>query len=134
MDNSRGLKSTQRVTWWPAPVFLAIGAAALAVVHDGFVYGLDDKILTCLDLATGQRRWRGGRYGYGQLLLTGDVLLVQAEGGEIALVEATPVEFRELARFTALAHRTWCHPVLAGSLLLVRNDREIACFDLSPRK
>jgi outer membrane protein assembly factor BamB len=103
------------------------------VVREGFVYGLDDKILTCLDLATGEQRWKGGRYGYGQLLLSGGVLLIQAEEGEVVLVEASPVEFRELTRFAALDHRTWCHPVLAGSVLVVRNDREIGCFDLSPR-
>jgi outer membrane protein assembly factor BamB len=100
------------------------------VVRDGFVYGLDDRILTCVDLRTGQRRWKAGRYGYGQLVLVDDLLLIQAESGEIALVEAAPEEYRELARLTALDHRTWTHPALAGSYLLVRNDREAACYEL----
>jgi outer membrane protein assembly factor BamB len=104
------------------------------VVRDGFVYGLDDKLLTCLDLRTGERRWKGGRYGYGQVLLAGDLLLVLAEEGDVTLVEAAPTDFRELARFAALDHRTWCHPVVSGSLLLVRSDREIACFELPARE
>ncbi len=104
------------------------------VVRDGFVYGLDDRILTCVDVRTGERRWKGGRYGYGQLILANDLLLVQAESGEIALVEAAPRQFCELRRFAALDHRTWTSPALAGRHLLVRNDREVACYELSAAK
>ena len=100
------------------------------VVRDGFVYGLDERILTCIDLRNGARRWKGGRYGYGQLLLADDLLLIQAESGDVALVEATPDEFRELGRFAALDRRTWAHPALAGRILVVRNDREAACYEL----
>ena len=100
------------------------------VLHDGFIYGLDERILTCIDVETGKRQWKRGRYGHGQILLVNDVLLLQVETGEIALVEATPDEFREVARFEALHDRTWNHPVVAGRYLLVRNDREAACFEL----
>ncbi|MFN0055458.1 MAG: PQQ-binding-like beta-propeller repeat protein [Planctomycetales bacterium] len=100
------------------------------VVRDGYVYGLDERILTCVDLRTGARRWKGGRYGFGQVLLVDDLLLVQAESGDVALVDATPERFHERARFAALDRRTWNHPVLAGRLLLVRNDREAACYEL----
>ncbi len=101
------------------------------VEKDGFVYGLDDKILTCISLTEGNRMWKAGRYGHGQLLLVGDVLLIQDENGDIALVEATPIKFRELARNAALAERTWNVPVLAGTRLLLRNDREAVCFELA---
>jgi outer membrane protein assembly factor BamB len=100
------------------------------VARDGFVYGLDEAILTCIDLESGQRRWKGGRYGFGQLLLVDDFLLIQADTGEIALVDASPAAYRERARFAALSSRTWNHPALAGRLLLVRNDREAACYEL----
>ncbi len=100
------------------------------VVHDGFVYGLDEGILVCLDLETGQRRWKRGRYGYGQLLLVGDKILVQAERGYLALVDASPERFRELGRFDALTEKTWNHPVLVAGGLLVRNASEMACFEL----
>ncbi len=103
------------------------------VVRDGFAYGLDEKRLTCVDLATGECRWREGRYGFGQLILSDDLLLVQTEPGDVVLVEATPEEHRELARLPALQHRTWNHPALAGSILLVRNDREAACYELATR-
>jgi outer membrane protein assembly factor BamB len=101
------------------------------VVHGNFVYGLDDPgVLTCLDLSTGKRMWRDGAYGFGQLLGVDDLILVECESGEVALVEANPNGLHELGRFTALQSRTWSCPALAGHLLLVRNDHEAACYEL----
>ncbi len=100
------------------------------VVHEGYVYGLDDGVLTCIDPVTGERTWKAGRYGHGQLMLVGGLLLVQTEDGELVLVEPTPREHRELTRFTALDGKTWNPPALAGRLLLVRNDREAAAYEL----
>jgi outer membrane protein assembly factor BamB len=98
------------------------------VRHGGSVYGLDDGVLTCIDPATGERRWKEGRYGHGQLLLAGGLLIVQTEEGEIVLIEPTPDGLRELTRFQALEGKTWNPPALAGRLLLVRNDREAAAY------
>jgi outer membrane protein assembly factor BamB len=72
----------------------------------------------------------GGRYGHGQVILFDDVLLVLAEDGELLLVEATPEEHRELARFQALGDKSWNCPALAGRFLVVRNDREAACYEM----
>ncbi|MBS0265736.1 MAG: PQQ-like beta-propeller repeat protein [Planctomycetes bacterium] len=100
------------------------------VALDEFVYGLDDGILVCLEARTGKRRWKGGRYGHGQLLLVADLLLVQTESGDVALVAPDPKAFQELGTFAALPSKTWNHPALAGNLLLVRNDRIAACYEL----
>ena len=103
------------------------------VLHEGFVYGLDDGVLTCIDAGTGERRWKAGRYGHGQTLLVADVLLVSTEDGEIVLVEPSPAGHHELGRFTALDGKTWNPPALAGKYLLVRNDREAALFEMALR-
>ena len=102
-----------------------------AVLHEGYLYGLDEAILACVDAKTGEQKWKGGRYGYGQLLLADGHLIVTTEQGDIALVKATPTAHEELARFTALDGKTWNVPAIADGRLFVRNTREMAAFQLS---
>jgi outer membrane protein assembly factor BamB len=101
-----------------------------SVLHDGFIYGLDEAILACLDASTGELKWKGGRYGYGQVTGASGHLIVLTEGGELALVRATPESHQEIARFPAIEGKTWNHPALDGGILLVRNIAEMAAFDL----
>jgi outer membrane protein assembly factor BamB len=104
------------------------------VVHDGNIYGFDGNIFSCVDLQTGKRRWKEGRYGHGQVLLLADqpLLLVLAENGEAVLVAANADKHEEIGQFQALKGKTWNHPVIAGGRLYVRNAEEIACYPLAP--
>jgi outer membrane protein assembly factor BamB len=103
------------------------------VVHEGHAYGFDGRALACVDLAEGERQWKGGRYGQGQLVLLADqgLLLVVTEDGDLVLVEAAPGEFTEVARVPAIEGKTWNHPVLVGDVLLARNSQEMAAYRLT---
>jgi len=104
------------------------------VAHEGFVYGLDNNILVCIDPADeAGRAWKRGRYGNGQILLLpdNDQLLLTTADGEVVLVRAAPDQWQELARHRVLDGRTWNHPVLVGNRLYVRNGEEAACFELA---
>ena len=102
------------------------------VVHKGHAYGFDNNILAAINLETGQRVWKGGRYGNGQLVLLQDqdMLLVTSEDGELALVSATPDKYTEIAKMRIFESKTWNHPVIVRDLLLVRNGEEMAAFKL----
>ncbi len=100
------------------------------VEHGGFLYGLDEGVLVCLDPADGERRWKRGRYGHGQVLLVDDLLLLQAEDGRVVLIDPNPEELTEVASFQAVEGKTWATPALAGDLLIVRSETEAACYRL----
>jgi outer membrane protein assembly factor BamB len=103
-----------------------------SVTHNGYLYGFDNNIFACVDIATGKRKWKKGRYGNGQVLLlpAAGQLLVISETGELVLLRATPQKLEELARYQVLNGRTWNHPVLVGHRLYVRNGAEAACFEV----
>lgn len=94
------------------------------------IYGLDDGVLVCLDAKSGERKWKGKRYGHGQILLSEDLIVILAESGKLVLVEATPEAFRELASVQAIEGRTWNYLALARGRVYVRNDVEMAAYDL----
>lgn len=105
------------------------------VLKDGFVYGLDDVLLACLECNTGELRWKKRRrppFGHGQIMLIGEVILILSETGELVLVGASPDEYRELASVQVLSDEsvTWNNPAFAPPYLLVRNAREAACYQL----
>jgi outer membrane protein assembly factor BamB len=102
------------------------------VVCEDAIYGLDGRVLTCVDVRTGERRWKKGRYGSGQVLLLADqaLLVVVTDEGEVVLVAADPNQHRELGRFQAIEGKTWNHPVIAHGRLYVRNAQEMACYEI----
>lgn len=104
------------------------------VLFEGSVYGLDDGVFVCLDPDTGERRWKAGRFGHGQLILVGGHLLLQTEQGEVLIVEPNPERLIEVARFQALVGKTWNPPAFAAPILLVRNDLEAAAYELPVRR
>ena len=102
-----------------------------SVLYNGYVYGLDEGILTCLDVNTGERKWKGGRYGYGQVILASGHLVVISDNGDLALVKASPDQYSEVSRFTALQGKTWNYPAIAAGRILVRNSNEMAAYNIA---
>ncbi|MCP3979152.1 MAG: PQQ-binding-like beta-propeller repeat protein [bacterium] len=115
-------------TLWDSPRLKS--KFAPMVYHDGAIFGLDDGVLVAVDPATGERFWKRGRYGHGQFVLVGDLLLIVTEDGELVLVEADAERHNELARIRAVSGRTWNPPALSDRILLVRNDREAVAYEL----
>jgi outer membrane protein assembly factor BamB len=105
-----------------------------SVFWQGFVYGLDEDMLVCLDAQTGERKWKNGRYGYGQVLVADGYLIVLGGEGQLALIKASPERYEELAHFQAIEGKTWNHPAMSGGKILVRNAVQMACFDLRAGK
>jgi outer membrane protein assembly factor BamB len=101
-------------------------------VHRGFLYGFDPSILACVDMETGERMWKGGRYGNGQLLLMPDAdqLFVLSEKGEAVLLRTNPERLEELTRFKVLDGKSWNHPVLVGDRLYARNAEEAVALQM----
>ncbi|MBT4159400.1 MAG: PQQ-binding-like beta-propeller repeat protein, partial [Planctomycetaceae bacterium] len=115
---------------WQQSNLLKTKFTNVAIYHD-YAYGLSDGILECVELSSGKRMWKQGRYGQGQLLRVGSTLLIQAESGDVVAVPATPNKPGELFRFPALDGQTWNNLCLSGNNLLVRNAEEAACYEVS---
>jgi outer membrane protein assembly factor BamB len=106
------------------------------VLHDDCLYGLDNGILCCYEVATGKRAWKSGRYGHGQVVLLADqnALVITSDTGEIILASVSPAGHDVLGRFQAIEGKTWNSPVIAGGRLFLRNAEEMAAFELAVDK
>ena len=105
------------------------------VEHQGSLYGFDGNIFACIDLATGKRQWKKGRYGNGQVLLLCDAgqMLLTSEAGELVLLRADASKMVELAKFPAIEGKTWNHSVMVGNRVYIRNAEQAACYELPTR-
>ncbi len=107
------------------------------VLFEGYLYGLDEGYLTCLDPTTGDRSWkrsREGAYQHGQLMLTNGIIVALSEDGRCVFVKPNPQKLEELGEFAALSsdYKTWNPPALVRGKLYVRNHHDMACYDLNP--
>jgi outer membrane protein assembly factor BamB len=119
--------------WRASRVWKSIGMKSKfgpLFVAGGHVYGLDDGMLACVELKTGHRRWKDGRYGHGQGLLAGGLILLTSEKGDVVLIQPDPERLIEVAKFRVFSDKTWNPPALAGEYLLARNHKEAACLKL----
>jgi len=100
------------------------------VLKNGYLYGLSENLLVCLEAKTGELKWRGNKYGYGRILVSKDKLLILGNTGALSIVEATPDQFKEVFSEQLLSEvRCWNGPALASGYLVAMNGEELACFD-----
>ncbi|MEE8522698.1 MAG: PQQ-binding-like beta-propeller repeat protein [Thermoanaerobaculia bacterium] len=102
-----------------------------SVYHDGYIYGFDDKHLKCIAVRDGEARWRQGGLGHGSLFYADGHLVVLGDGGQLRLIEASPVAVIEKAAGRVANGKHWTVPTLYGGKLFVRNERDLYCFELS---
>ena len=95
------------------------------------MYGYDNSVLRCQELATGKVRWTNRSVGKGAVIAAQGHLFVLGEKGEMAVVEANPKSYVEKGRFQALASkRAWTPPALARGKLYVRDLERITCINI----
>ena len=124
-----------RPLWNPAIAPVMKTKFANVVVRDGFIYGLDNTLLECIEIESGAVQWKKRRrpdFGHGQILLVGNAILVLSETGELTLVEVNPKQYNELAAIQVLHpdNVTWNTLAFSAPYLLVRNAHEAACYRL----
>jgi outer membrane protein assembly factor BamB len=103
------------------------------VLVNGYLYGYNNSILTCLEWASGKLMWRDRSVGKGAVVAADGHLYVLSENNVVGLVEATPTAYREKGRFTIKDQGlpSWAHPVVAGGRLYIRNQGTLASYDVN---
>ena len=101
-----------------------------AVAVGETLYGFHRGILQAVDAGTGEIEWQARGFSRGSLIAAADKLIVLGEGGNLALVEATPETFRQLATAQVLDGRSWTAPSLAGGYLYLRNHDRLVALNL----
>ena len=102
------------------------------VLWKGHLYGFDEGELTCMIFETGTVKWKEKSFGMGALTLADGKLIVLGEGGDLAMVEATPTAYKPLARAHVLTKTCWTSPILANGRIFCRNNAgDVVCVDVS---
>ena len=123
---------------------------ATPILHEGHLYGCSGRhssegTFVCVNWKTGQRVWQYLQRSLSSVCFVDGYLINLSEDGTINLIEATPQEYREVARFKPtitgvhakpgdellLNYPVWASPIVARDLLVVRGKHRIAPFDLN---
>jgi outer membrane protein assembly factor BamB len=110
------------------------------VIQGDYIYGLfgfkqfKTMPLKCIELATGREVWSKPGFGQGGLVMVGDDLLIQADTGQLVLVEATPKAYHALAIARPLGGKCWTMPVVADGKIYTRSTKQGVCLDVEPKE
>lgn len=109
---------------------------ASSVLVGDHLYGFSSSILTALRFDSGEMAWRDRSVGKGSLIFADGRLILYSEEGVVGLAEANPAGYREHGRFTLAQQSgapTWSHPIVAGGLLIIRDQDNVYAYDLRAR-
>jgi outer membrane protein assembly factor BamB len=87
-----------------------------------------DGPLQCIELKSGEVKWSRDGYGPGNVILAGSNLLALTDSGELVVVEASPLRYRELGRRKVISGKCWSTPILSNGFVLARSTQEAACL------
>jgi outer membrane protein assembly factor BamB len=111
------------------------GGMVLVDSHVYLGHGHNQGLPMCVELLTGKIAW-GPERGPGQesaaVLYADGHLYFRYQNAVMALIEATPEEYRLKASFTLPSHlgNSWPHPVIANGRLYLRDQDVLMCYDL----
>ncbi len=110
-----------------------------SVYKDRYLFGFHGDgagRLKCVQFDTGNEKegWDAPDVGKGNLILAGNYLIIQTERGELCLVEATPEDYRLIAKIPKVlnGNNNWATPTLVEGKLYLRDDEKIVCYDVRP--
>lgn len=98
-------------------------------------HGHNQGFPVCIEWRTGDDAWRPGRgpgSGSAAVSYADGHLYFRYENGVMALIEATPDEYRLKGSFQIASRngKSWPHPVIADGKLYLRDQDELHCYDL----
>ena len=102
-----------------------------SVYYKNHIYGFSSSTLKCLEAETAQRKWSKRGFGKGSLIIADEKLLVLSDRGKLAIIEASPKGYKELARAQVIEGKSWTSPTFADGKIYLRNQKEMACYDLT---
>ena len=110
---------------------------ATPVLANGLFFGTSSgkpakpEGLMCFDPSTGKVNWKIKAFEHGHVLaIDGVVLALDGQKGDLVMIAPTAEAYREITRFTPLGGRSWSTFFTVGDRLILRNQRELACFKL----
>lgn len=109
---------------------------ATPVVVGQFLYTHGpQRNFACVDLKTGRQTWIQDGFGkeYSAVVVLGENLLVLADDGQLVAIKANPAKYEEISR-RQICGKNWNHPAYADGKLYIRDNRELACYDLMTRQ
>jgi outer membrane protein assembly factor BamB len=128
-------KNAELTSYFSTPVAAGPDHLFLVTGKNPLLVKKPEATLHCVEARTGKSLWQKGDIGkYHASLMRTDAgrLLLLTDSGELALLDPSPKEYRELARSKVSGPETWAHPALSDGRLYVRDKSELLCLQMAP--